>query len=84
MTGEFGVVRIHGWNRDTWEAKGLKSAAERFNYYYSKPELEAWVPKIRVMEHNAAEVHLIMNTNCQDQGIVNARLLGDLLGQGLR
>lgn len=83
VTGEFGIVRFHGRNRDTWEAKGLKPAAERFNYYYSKTELEGWVPKIRVMEHNAAEVHLIMNTNYQEQGIVNARLLGDLLGQGL-
>ncbi len=84
VTGEFGIVRFHGRNRDTWEAKGLKSSAQRFDYYYSAEELEEWVPKIRMMEENAAEVHLVMNTNNQDQGVVNARLLGDMLGEGLR
>ncbi len=38
--------------------------------------LEEWEPKIRMMQENAGEVHLVMNTNNQDQGIANARLLG--------
>ncbi len=37
-----------------------------------------------MMQENAAEVHLVMNTNNQDQGVVNARLLGDMLGEGLK
>jgi len=36
-----------------------------------------------MMAQNADEVHLVMNTNYEDQGIVNARLLGDMLGEGL-
>jgi len=75
---------FHGRNKDTWEVKGLASSAHRFDYYYSKEELEEWMPRIRMMEENASEVHLVMNTNNQDQGIVNSRLLGDMLGEGLR
>jgi uncharacterized protein YecE (DUF72 family) len=76
------MVRFHGRNRDTWEKKGLKAASERFDYYYAREELEEWVPKIRLMQANAAEVHLVLNTNNRDQGIANARLLGELLGEG--
>ena len=35
-----------------------------------------------MMQENASEVHLVVNTNNHDQGIVNARLLGDMLGEG--
>ena len=36
------------------------------------------------MQESAREVHVIMNTNKGDQGIVNAKLIGDLLGEGLK
>ena len=80
VTGEIGIVRFHGRNRDTWEAKGLKSSAQRFDYYYSHAELEECVLKVEMMRENASEVHLIVNTNNGDQGIVNARSLGRLMG----
>ena len=80
VTGEIGMVRFHGRNRDTWEAKGLPSSAQRFDYYYSPQELEEWVPKVKMMRENASEVHLVVNTNNGDQGIVNARRLGELMG----
>ena len=35
VTGQFGIVRFHGRNRDTWEKKWLKKSAERFDYYYT-------------------------------------------------
>jgi hypothetical protein len=35
------IVRFHGRNRSTWEAKGLRTSAERFNYLYSDAELGA-------------------------------------------
>jgi uncharacterized protein YecE (DUF72 family) len=81
VTGEYGIVRFHGRNSETWEAKGLTAASQRFDYYYSRPELEAWVPKIALMLDRASEVHLVLNTNNQDQGIANARLLGEILGE---
>ena len=83
VTGEIGMVRFHGRNRGTWEAKGLSSSAHRFDYYYTPQELEEWVPKVKMMRENASEVHLVVNTNNGDQGIVNARLLGELMGEGM-
>ena len=84
VTGPYGVVRFHGRNRNTWEAKGLATAAHRFDYYYSPQELDEWVPRIAMMRQNASDVHLVMNTNNGDQGIANARMLGEMLGEGLR
>ena len=83
VTGEIGIVRFHGRNRDTWEKKGLKSSMERFDYYYSEEEMEEWAPKIMTMKREAQEVHVVMNTNNQDQGIVNSRLAEKILGEGL-
>ena len=83
VTAEIGIVRFHGRNRDTWERKGLRSSSERFDYYYSQEEMEEWVPRIAMMKRNAEEVHVIINTNNQDQAIVNARLAERVLGEGL-
>ena len=34
----------------------------------NKVVLEEWLPKIRMMEENAQEVHLVIDTNYEDQG----------------
>ena len=83
VTTDTAIVRFHGRNKETWEKKGLASSSERFNYYYAQDEMEEWVPRVREMQARSKEVHLIMNTNKEDQGIVNARLMGKLLGEGL-
>ena len=82
VTAEVAIVRFHGRNRDTWEKKGLKSSQERFDYYYSRGEMEEWAPKIAVMAQQAREMHVIINTNNQDQAIANARLAAEVLGDG--
>ena len=41
------------------------------------------MPKVQMMRENASEVHLVVNTNNGDQGIVNARRLGELMGEGM-
>lgn len=56
------VVRLHGRNRETWEKKGLTSA-QRFNYLYSKSELQQFVGPIREMAVHAKKVHVLFN-NC--------------------
>ena len=84
VTAETAIVRFHGRNRETWEKKGLSASSERFNYYYSREEMEEWVPRVGEMREQAREVHVVMNTNYLDQGIANSRLMGSLLGEGLR
>jgi uncharacterized protein YecE (DUF72 family) len=71
------VVRFHGRNKDGWESNAKD---ERCNYLYSEDEMLGWAEKIRRIELQADQVHLVMNTN---QGVENARLMGRLLGEGI-
>lgn len=83
-TSDIGFVRFHGRNRETWE-KRTQTSAERFDHWYEREELAEWAPRIRDLARETAELHLIMNTNNDDQGPANARLLGELLeSEGLR
>jgi uncharacterized protein YecE (DUF72 family) len=77
------IVRFHGRNATTWEAKNI-SPAERFRYLYSRDELAEWVPRIREVASEAKEVHLMFNNCYANYGTTNAReiaaLLADLEG----
>ena len=77
-------MRFHGRSKETWEKKGLGASSERFDYCYSQNETGEWVPKVREVQEEASQVHLLMNTNYLEQGIANSRLTGSLLGEELR
>ncbi len=72
------VVRFHGRNAETWEAKGI-SAAERFRYEYRPEELAEWVPRIRRLREDADRVHLVFNNCYADYGVRAALLFAELL-----
>ncbi len=74
---QLAVVRFHGRNDDTWNQPGT-TAAERFRYLYSKPELRSWVPKIEALSERASTVHALMNNCYQDYGVRNATDLASL------
>lgn len=76
---ELAVVRLHGRNRQTWEKRGLAAASERFNYLYSDHELADLAAPIKGLAEKAQRVHVLLNTNYEDQGQVNARRLRKLL-----
>ena len=78
VTANTAVVRFHGRNASAWKSGG-SSAADRFDYYYSKEELEPWAKSIKECSDTAHETHVLFNTNNGDQGVVNARLMGRLL-----
>jgi len=73
------IVRLHGRNKETWNKKGLAASSARFDYQYSRDELAAMVPEIRHLATLAQHVHVIFNTNYEDQGQVGARMLRELL-----
>ena len=73
------VVRLHGRNARTWNAKGLPTASDRFNYDYQPAELSEFANHIRAMSSQAKEVHVVFNNNYEDQGQRNARALMSLL-----
>ncbi|HEY8346110.1 MAG TPA: DUF72 domain-containing protein [Symbiobacteriaceae bacterium] len=74
------IVRFHGRNRSTWYIRGERSA-DRFNYLYSKAELQEWVRPVREeLEPAVAEVHLLMNNNRANYAVRNALDMMELLG----
>jgi len=77
-TSDIALVRFHGRNADAWEKPGLVPS-DRFNYWYSQQELQEWVPRIRELAGRTRQLHVLFNTNYQDQGVVNARQLAYLL-----
>jgi uncharacterized protein YecE (DUF72 family) len=78
---ELFVVRFHGRADDTWSS-GAPTAAERFRYLYSRPELEELAQPIREQAHEARESHLLMNNCYRDYSVRNAAELRELLARG--
>jgi uncharacterized protein YecE (DUF72 family) len=76
---QLAVVRLHGRNADTWDQKGSSVSGSRFKYIYQHEELAPMVPRIRDLARQAAKVHVLFNTNHEDQGQINARRLMALL-----
>jgi uncharacterized protein YecE (DUF72 family) len=72
------LLRLHGRNKETWNIKA-EASSSRFNYWYAAEELEAMVPEIREVASRVEAMHILFNTNYQDQGQLNARLMRTLL-----
>ncbi|HEY8340191.1 MAG TPA: DUF72 domain-containing protein [Egibacteraceae bacterium] len=83
VTAPLAVLRLHGRNAETWEAKGL-TPAERFRYRYDQEELRELAGRARHLAEQADEVHVLFNNCYRDYGVRNARELGALLGTGLQ
>ena len=84
-TSAVGYVRLHGRNYESWFAGSTdkpEARAERYNYLYSREELEPWIEKIRKVTSQARETYVITNNHFQGKGIVNAlEIKSELLGR---
>lgn len=72
------VVRFHGRNTDTWEAKVTK-VSDRFRYLYDEKQLREWLPLISAMSEQAEEVHLVFNNCYGNYGTTNALEMASML-----
>lgn len=82
------LVRLHGNNKNTWSAKGLSAASERFNYEYSDEERQEIARRMTSVATVVDDVQVMVNVNFEDQGIRAGRRLAALLaatraGRGL-
>jgi uncharacterized protein YecE (DUF72 family) len=73
------VVRFHGHNREKWYVKDAKSSDERFDYLYREETLAEWVPRVRALAAEAAEVHVLFNNNRSNYAVVNGLQMARLL-----
>src|SRR5712691_5270187 len=81
VIGPLGYVRFHGRNYEKWFAHD--ESWERYNYLYSKDELEPWVERIKTMAREK-DTYVITNNHFRGQAVVNAADLKEALGQGRR
>lgn len=77
-TGPVAYARLHGRNYEKWFSHS--ESWERYNYLYSRDELEPWVGRIREMSKEK-ETYVITNNHFRGQAIVNAGDLKAALGQ---
>ncbi len=76
LTGETAYVRFHGRNAGAWWGGG----SERYNYLYSRGELEDWAQMIREMAQQARQTYVFFNNCHAGHAVVNARMMEELLG----
>ena len=67
-TGPFVYVRWHGHGSSIW-----------YDYNYSKPELEAWVPRVRTLAESPEPVYGFFNNHFRGDAVANARTISELL-----
>jgi len=72
-------MRCHGRNTEGY-LHG-RSVAERFDYDYSKKELEEIAGRARALEAEAEQVHVMFNNNARDLAPKAARAMRGILGQ---
>jgi len=77
-TAEPAYVRFHGRNSRTWWDRQRESW-ERYDYLYSREELEEWRDKVGELASRARDVYLIFNNHYRGQAVRNARMMADLL-----
>lgn len=78
---ELAIVRLHGRNAAAWDAKGLRSAAERFNYLYTETELVELAEPVRALAAQARATHVLFNNCYRDNAQLNAAALRALLAR---
>ncbi|MBM3130726.1 MAG: DUF72 domain-containing protein [Chloroflexi bacterium] len=76
-TSQVAYVRFHGRNAAKWWDHA--QAYERYDYTYSKAELEEWTPKIQKLNQLSETVFVFANNHYRAQGIDTARQLRLLL-----
>ncbi len=76
VTAGFGYVRFHGRNRQEWWSGTNET---RYNYLYTRQELEDWLIYISRILKKAHKTYLFFNNHPQGKAIQNARMLQNML-----
>ena len=76
-TAEVAYIRFHGRNAAKWWKH--EQAYERYDYLYSKEEIQEWLPGIKKLSDEARRVFVAFNNHYRGQAVQNARLLRELL-----
>ncbi len=79
-TSPVGYIRFHGRRYDTWFSDDPSTPAhERYNYLYSREELDPWADRIREIQKNTRKTFVVTNNHFQGKAVVNALQLISVL-----
>ncbi|HOJ78306.1 MAG TPA: DUF72 domain-containing protein [Bacillota bacterium] len=76
-TSELGYIRFHGRNAAKWWKN--EHPWERYDYLYSREELEEWEPKILKLTGETKRTFVLFNNCHAGHAVINARMLIELL-----
>ncbi len=71
VTSPIGYIRLHGRNYQNWFREEA-NVVERYDYLYSRDELEPWVERIKQVADKAKQTYVITNNHARGQSLVNA------------
>src|SRR6266850_2785842 len=80
VTSGVGYVRLHGRNYENWFRDQAESN-ERYDYLYTKEELQGWLDRIHEVANRAKETYVITNNHYEGQAPANAAMLRRLYGE---
>ena len=86
-TSPIGYVRLHGRNYQEWfnfeerdpNRGGLSGVQARYNYLYTKPQLEKWKDRIERIAGQSRTTYVIANNHFRGQAVVNALQLTEMI-----
>jgi uncharacterized protein YecE (DUF72 family) len=70
-TSWIGYVRLHGRNYKQWFSK-TADVRERYDFLYSRRELEPWVERVRTIAEDAQDTYVVTNNHNLGKAVVNA------------
>lgn len=77
VTSDVAYVRFHGRNAEKWFEH--EEAWERYNYLYSREEMESWMPKVGKLASKAPQTYLFFNNHYQGKAAQNAQQFASML-----
>jgi uncharacterized protein YecE (DUF72 family) len=80
-TSGIGYVRFHGRNAKQWWKHDAPH--QRYDYLYSREELESWVPKVQEVDAAALKTYVFFNNHYEGKSGQNALQLAEMLHLGL-
>lgn len=77
-TSLLGYVRLHGRNYENWFKEGA-GRDERYDYLYSREDLEPWANNIKELARECSEVYIVANNHFKGKAVVNALELKNIV-----
>src|SRR5215510_3771033 len=70
VTSHLGYVRLHGRNYKEWFESEHRN--DRYNYLYTRRELEGWAERVKTVSRSTEKTFVIANNHPDGKAAVNA------------